>query len=193
MDKAVFLDRDGVINRKATTEDRYITRWEDFEIFPCVSEAIARLNSGGFQVIVVTNQRAISKGLLTEAELGSIHRRMCEHLTAEGAIIDRIYYCPHDLDPPCTCRKPQPGMLFQASLECHIELAKSWMVGDSEKDVEAGRRAGCRTIRIMGDLGSKGASCADLVAPSLSAAAHEILNLQSQVMRGAPRKGQRAW
>jgi D-glycero-D-manno-heptose 1,7-bisphosphate phosphatase len=168
MYKAVFLDRDGVINRKAPSEDEYITLWDEIEILPGVGQAIAWLNRLGFKVIVVTNQRGVAKGLVTIAQLELIHKRMCQHLARRGARIDGIYYCPHALDPPCTCRKPKPG----------INLAVSWMIGDSEKDVEAGKRAGCRTARLITDPKSTH-TLADVVAPSLIAAIPKMLELQS--------------
>ena len=177
MNKAVFLDRDGVINRKASSEDEYVTRWEEMAILPGVAEAIAQLNRVGFQVIVVTNQRGISKGLITTAELESIHHRMCEHLACAGARIHAVYYCPHGLEPPCTCRKPQPGMLLAAARGHDIDLAASWMIGDSDKDVEAGKRVGCRTARLISD-GKPADSGADVLASSLLAAVPKILELQ---------------
>jgi len=178
MNKAVFLDRDGVINRKAPTEKDYVTRWEEMEILPGVANAIVRLNRAGFRVIVVTNQRAVAKGLITTAELEAIHHRMCQHLAREGASIDAVYYCPHGLEPPCACRKPQPGMLLQAARAHNIDLASSWMVGDSAKDVEAGKRAGCKTVRVVSGAKSTDRD-ADVVAPSLIAAIPKILELHS--------------
>src|SRR5215831_6533466 len=109
MRKAAFLDRDGVINRKAR-EGEYVTRWEEMEILPEVGKAIALLNQAGFLVIVVTNQRCVAKGLITTGELEVLHRRMLEALANDGARIDAIYYCPHEAQPPCRCRKPKPGM-----------------------------------------------------------------------------------
>lgn len=174
MNKAVFLDRDGVINRKAPTEGGYVTSWEEMEILPGVAQAIECLNRAGFQVIVVTNQRAIAKGLITPEQLESIHERMCEYLASAGAKIDAIYYCPHELEPPCACRKPQPGMLLEATRAHDIDLAASWMIGDSEKDVEAGKRAGCRTVRLATDPQATGTG-ADMVSSSLLAAIPRIL------------------
>jgi D-glycero-D-manno-heptose 1,7-bisphosphate phosphatase len=174
VNRAIFLDRDGVINQKAPTEEEYVTCWEEMAILPRVPEAISLLNHTGFQVIVVTNQRAVAKGVLSIAGLESIHYRMCEYLAARGANIDAIYYCPHELHPPCGCRKPAPGMLFEAAREYNIDLTASWMIGDSEKDVEAGISAGCRTVRIVAGnafIESK----ADLVMESLLTSTHKIL------------------
>ncbi len=186
MNKAVFLDRDGVINRKARAEGEYITRWEDMEILPGVGEALAWLNRVGFQVIIVTNQRAVAKGLITIEQLDAIHRRMCQYLSRAGARIDGIYYCPHVLDPPCTCRKPKPGMLLEAARAHDIDLAASWMIGDSEKDVEAGKRAGCRTARLIKNGESTNGS-ADVVASSLPAVIHKIFKLDEPYLTSSNR------
>ncbi len=148
MNKAAFLDRDGVINRKAAG-DGYITRWEEIVFLPGVAQGIALLNRSGFRVIVVTNQRCVAKGLVTIRELDWIHRRMCEVLAGAGATVDAVYYCPHELEPPCSCRKPRPGLLLDAAREHGITLTESWMIGDSDADIEAGRNAGCRTARLL--------------------------------------------
>ena len=180
MNRAAFLDRDGVINRKARSEDSYITCWDELEILPGVAEAITRLNRLGYLVIIATNQRSIAKGLVTTAELDTIHQRMCEYLLAAGARIDAVYYCPHEIEPPCGCRKPQPGMLFDAAKVHDIDLRASWMIGDSDKDVEAGKRAGCKTVRLIDD-GKLSNSGADMVVSSLLDAALRIVELQEQV------------
>ena len=153
MKRAIFLDRDGVINKKAPEGD-YVTRWEDFEFLPGIAEAIAEINRARIRVIVVTNQRCVAKGLVTSADLEALHRRMREVLAEHGAMIDAIYYCPHDVDPRCRCRKPSPGLLFDAARDFEIELAGSWMVGDSELDVTAGKNAGCKTAFLLSDKGT---------------------------------------
>lgn len=173
MKRAVFLDRDGVINRKAV-EEGYVTRWEDFHFLPGAIEAISLLVGAGWSVIVVTNQRCIAKGLLTVSELETIHRKMLHQLQESGADLEAIYYCPHEKQPPCTCRKPLPGMLLTAAHEHQIDLASSWMVGDSEKDVEAGKRAGCRTVLIT--LNSRAESeFADFFEQTLLDASRRVL------------------
>ena len=175
MPKAAFLDRDGVINRKAP-EGQYVTRWEDFEFLPRVAEAIALLGGAGFSVIVVSNQRGVAKGLLTIAELELIHERMLKQLAAASAHLTAVYYCPHDSAPSCACRKPAPGMLFQAAREHRIELASSWMVGDSDIDMEAGKAAGCRTVRVLTN-GTLPEIAGDLTAHSLFEAAEQLIQL----------------
>ena len=177
MIRAAFLDRDGVINRRPP-EGQYVTRWEEMQILPGVPEAIALLTQAGFCVLTVSNQRCVAKGLLTAAELESIHKRMCQDLASQGAEITEVYYCPHGLDPPCGCRKPAPGMLLTAARAHQIDLSESWMIGDSDIDIEAGRKAGCRTVRILtGDGVPKEAG--DLIAPSLLKAVQQLLELES--------------
>jgi D-glycero-D-manno-heptose 1,7-bisphosphate phosphatase len=184
--KAVFLDRDGVINKNAPEGD-YITRWEDFHILPGVAEGISLLNRAGFFVIVVTNQRCIAKGLITEAELQTLHRQMTEFLARGGAIIDDTLYCPHEMESFCECRKPAPGMLLRAARLHGIDLSASWMIGDSDIDIQAGRSAGCKTVRLLtpevahSDSGrsAQKTSGVDFVAPSFLNAIRHILQLES--------------
>lgn len=173
MKKAAFLDRDGVINRRPPAGE-YVTCWEKLEFLPGVAGAIARLDGAGFQVIIISNQRCVAKGLLTMGELDSIHQRMCKDLAAAGAIVAGGYYCPHDLEPPCACRKPAPGMLLTAARDHDIDLAASWMIGDSEIDVQAGSSAGCRTVRIL-ESHEPRHSVADYFADSLPSAVQHIL------------------
>jgi D-glycero-D-manno-heptose 1,7-bisphosphate phosphatase len=176
MKKAAFLDRDGVLNRKAP-EGQYITRWEEVEFLPGTHEAIRLLNDAGFFVVVVSNQRCVAKGLITVAELESMHAQMRAEFLAAGARIDAIYYCPHDFQPPCSCRKPLPGMLFEAAQTHDLNLAASWMIGDSGHDVEAGRAAGCSTAWLKGRETSAG-SGADVISVSLLDAVQKILQVR---------------
>jgi D-glycero-D-manno-heptose 1,7-bisphosphate phosphatase len=179
MTRAVFLDRDGVINRRPP-EGQYITRWEDMLFLPGVAEAISLLNMAGFRVIVVSNQRCVAKGLITLHELDAMHQRMSDKLGEAGATIEGIYYCPHEEQPPCSCRKPAPGMLLRAASEHHIDLTESWMIGDSDKDVLAGKNAGCKTVRLLEQEGARSGD-ADLFAPSLLQATQQILRESSGI------------
>jgi D-glycero-D-manno-heptose 1,7-bisphosphate phosphatase len=177
MKKAAFLDRDGVINRKPP-EGQYVTRWEELQFLPGVPDAIILLTRAGYEVYVVTNQRGVAKGLLTQDDLESIHQRMRQELAHAGAVVTEVYYCPHEKQPPCSCRKPAPGMLLTAAQSHDLDLASSWMIGDSEIDVEAGRNAGCKTVRIVqGQSVEKNG--ADLSAGSLLDAVRQILALRS--------------
>lgn len=171
--RAVFLDRDGVINRKAPG-DGYITRWQDFHFLPGVAKAIAMLNRAGYRVIVVTNQRCVAKGLLSLEQLEVLHDRMLRRLANAGAKVDDVLHCPHDIDLSCDCRKPQPGMLMEAARRNNIDLSSSWMIGDSDKDVHAGKSAGCKTARVARTNHRAGAM-ATITASSLTAAVRQIL------------------
>lgn len=145
MRKAVFLDRDGLINVQAAPH-HYITRWEDFRFLPGVPAAIRQLNEAGYQVLVVTSQRGVARGMMTMEAVEDIHRHMCAALAEVGARIDGIYVCPHN-EGECHCRKPEIGLFLQAEKDFPIDRAASWMVGDSDTDTEAGQRYGVRTIQ----------------------------------------------
>jgi histidinol-phosphate phosphatase family protein len=177
MNKAAFLDRDGVINRKAP-EGKYITRWEDLHFLPGVGEAIGLLNRAGFLIIVITNQRCVAKGLITLAELEVIHEKMRAELACAGSTLDGVYYCPHEVEPPCMCRKPRPGLLLKAARDHHIDLTLSWMIGDSDIDVQAGRSAGCNTVRLL-QSGESESIQSDLMATTLLDATRNILQWES--------------
>lgn len=143
---AVFLDRDGTINRKAP-EGQYVTSWEQFEFLPGAREAIRDLSRAGIRVIVVTNQRGIARGHMTEADLADIHRRMVAELGQAGAHIDAIYHCPHE--DGCDCRKPGTGMFLRAGAELRgIEFDRALVIGDGQVDVSAARAIGAYAVRL---------------------------------------------
>lgn len=144
MHKAVFLDRDGVINRKANEHD-YIKSWSEFDFLPGVPEAIRCLNKAGFLVLVLTNQRGVARRIMTMDSVDSIHKKMCRELEKAGAHIDKIYVCPHDVGQ-CTCRKPDIGLFLQAEEDFAIDKSMSWMIGDSKTDTQAGKNYGVSTI-----------------------------------------------
>ena len=154
--KAIFLDRDGTINKYVG----FLRNIDDFELIEGVSEAIKKINQSGYLAIVVTNQPVIARGEVTWDELHEIHKKMESLLGKDGAYIDGIYICPHHPDKgfegerleykfDCDCRKPKPGLLLQAAVDFNIDLAQSYMIGDSERDVEAGKAAGCKTSLII--------------------------------------------
>ncbi len=155
--KAIFLDRDGTINQYVG----FLTHTEDFKLLPGVAEAIRQINHSGYLAIVVSNQPIIARGDCTFEALQAIHDKMETLLGSEGAFIDAIYYCPHHPDKgfegerpaykvDCNCRKPKPGLLLQAAQDWNIDLSVSYMVGDSDRDVEAGQCAGCReSLKIV--------------------------------------------
>jgi D-glycero-D-manno-heptose 1,7-bisphosphate phosphatase len=148
--RTVFLDRDGVINRKRPGGD-YVKSWEEFQFLPQVKEALRLLKEAGMRVVVVTNQRGIARRVMSVANLQEIHERMLTELAAAGASCDAIYFCPHDVGE-CTCRKPQTGMFLQVQKDFpDIDFSRSAMVGDSLTDIEAGASLGCRTFLIVDD------------------------------------------
>jgi D-glycero-D-manno-heptose 1,7-bisphosphate phosphatase len=145
--RTVFLDRDGVLNRKAP-EGEYVARWEDFEVLDGAIEALGRLHRAGLRSIVVTNQRGIALGRYSEADVEAIHAKFQELLAASGAPLDAVYVCPHDRGE-CNCRKPLPGLFERAAAEFPgVSAAESVMIGDSFADMEFGKRLGMRTILI---------------------------------------------
>jgi len=140
LEKVVFLDRDGVINRDSAA---FIKTWEEFEFLPGSLEAIARLTRNGFTIIVITNQSIISRGMADLETLSHIHRQMSETVAAHGGRIHDIFFCPHRPEDGCECRKPMPGLIFTARDAHDIDLSRAVMVGDSAKDIECARNAGC--------------------------------------------------
>jgi D-glycero-D-manno-heptose 1,7-bisphosphate phosphatase len=148
--RTVFLDRDGVVNEKML-EGCYVTQWSEFKMIPGVVEAIELLNRAGMRVIVISNQRGVALGLYTAEGVRAIHCEFQKVLASSGAHVDGFYFCPHDKDQ-CKCRKPLPGLFEQAVAEFPgITAASSAMIGDSNSDVEFGRRLGMTTIFIDGD------------------------------------------
>lgn len=167
--KAIFLDRDGTINKYVG----FLRNIDDFELLPNVAEAIRTINESGYLAIVVTNQPVIARGEVTLAELQQIHNKMETLLGAEGAYLDGIYYCPHhphkgyegeipELKIDCDCRKPKPGMLLKAAEDFNIDLSQSWMIGDGENDILAGGAAGCKTVLLGKDQYGQNVTAVDL-------------------------------
>ena len=147
-DPAVFLDRDGVINRDSPD---YITSFDAFEFLPGSIEAIARLKAAGFTVFVITNQSAIHRGLLTLSTLAEIHRHLLRSVEDAGGHIQEIYYCPHRPDENCICRKPLPAMILSASRKYGLDLSSAIMIGDKGSDIACGQNAGCGLTIQVGD------------------------------------------
>lgn len=158
--KAIFLDRDGTINKYKG----FIRAIEKFELLPGVAEAVKRINQEGYLAIVITNQPVIARGEVSVEELREIHNKMETLLGMEGAYIDDIFYCPHHPDKGfegerpeykkvCECRKPKPGLILAAAQKYNIDLSQSWMIGDSEIDMQAGINAGCK-VAFLGERGT---------------------------------------
>ncbi len=194
MTRAVFLDRDGTL-----IENRgYICELSQALVFPFAANAVRRLNRAGYRVIVVSNQSAVARGICSEEQLRALHRGLREHFADQGAEIAAFYYCPFLADAVLPAyrqesplRKPAPGMLLQAAGEHGIDLAASFMVGDSLDDIEAGRRAGCRTVLVRTGHGDESESRLaatgprpDHIVADLAAAAALIVDAGDRPARG---------
>lgn len=164
--KAIFLDRDGTINKYVG----FLRHIDEFELMDGVAEAIGNINDSGFLTIVVTNQPVIARGEVTTEELREIHNKMETLLGQEGAYVDDIFYCPHhphsgyegevkELKIDCTCRKPKPGMLLEAAEKYNIDLQSSWMIGDGDNDILAGIAAGCKVAGIGSQITVQDVPC----------------------------------
>ena len=171
MKQAVFLDRDGVINEVLTNRVKFVNHPSQLYLLPGVQEAIFAFNQAGLKVFVVTNQGGVGLGFMKEASLHRIHEHLMKLLAKADATIDEIAYCPHKPQAGCKCRKPEPGMLFHLADKHGIDLSKSYMVGDRDVDIAAGKRAGCTTI-LVGE-GKKADS--DAAFPDLLHAAEWII------------------
>jgi D-glycero-D-manno-heptose 1,7-bisphosphate phosphatase len=151
--KAIFFDRDNTI----IEDPGYINNPDQVKLLEGVTEPLSELKAMGYKLVVVSNQSAVARGIVTEEALGQIHKRLEQLLAEKGVLLDRIYYCPYHIDGvipkyrrDSDWRKPNPGMLLAAGKDMDINLPESWMVGDSPSDIEAGARAGCRTIMLAG-------------------------------------------
>ncbi len=158
--KVVFLDRDGVINKEVDQ----LSKMKDFKIYSFVAKAVKKINKSDYLAIIVTNQPMVAKGFMTEKDLNEIHKKLETELGLKGAKIDAIYYCPHhpekgfvgevpELKIKCNCRKPLPGLFLKARKDFNIDFKKSYLVGDQERDILAGRKIGCKTILVKTGLG----------------------------------------
>jgi len=149
--KAVFIDRDGVINKDpgGWTKHSYVTKWREFEFLPRALEALKKLNNKGIKAILISNQAGVNKGYFSKKELDEVTAKMLLEIRRNNGNIEDVYYCVHKEEDNCNCRKPKTGLLEKASGQYGIELNKTYFIGDSEVDVIAGRRAGCKTIFVL--------------------------------------------
>jgi D-glycero-D-manno-heptose 1,7-bisphosphate phosphatase len=186
MEKAVFMDRDGVI----IEDSGYPHERDKIRFLPRVGEAIKALNENGFKVIVITNQAGVARGYFTEETVKEVNRHIQKTLAEQGAYINMIYYCPHHTEgvieeykKDCYCRKPNPGMIEKAVCQFNIDLRSSFAIGDHHSDIEAGQRTGCRTILLSnGDSPNNERQIAimpDHVASDLYEAVRWLLKLGS--------------
>ena len=179
--KAVFLDRDGVIN---ADRDDYVKNTDELRVYEFAPQAIRRLNDAGWTVFVVSNQQGIARGIVSQSDLLAIEREIARRVEAAGGRIAGFYYCPHLASDNCSCRKPQPGLILKAAREHGVDLSASVVVGDAERDIMAGKSAGCRTVLVLtGKLGRPDVEhipCEpDFVADTLAEAAEFIESIGS--------------
>ena len=149
MNKSIFLDRDGILNKN---KDDYVKNVSELEIFPFILEPIKKLQSAGFKIIVITNQSAINRGLITKKHLNEIHEKIQSFLIQHNTKIDYFYYCPHTPTENCYCRKPKTGLLLKAIDDFSIDVNNSWFVGDRDSDIQAGQSVGCKTFKIHDNI-----------------------------------------
>ncbi|HWO42617.1 MAG TPA: HAD-IIIA family hydrolase [Candidatus Eisenbacteria bacterium] len=148
--KTILLDRDGVLNEKPPP-GQYVERWRDFRWLPGTLPALRLLHQSGYRIIVISNQAGVARGAISLAELDRIHARMRREAEAAGGAIDAIYCCTHGWDEGCGCRKPKPGLLFQAQRDFQLDLSRTVFIGDDERDAQAAAEAGCRFMAVRED------------------------------------------
>lgn len=150
---AIFLDRDGTLN----IDKGYVYRIEDWEWIPGAIDAIAALKKAGFLVIVITNQAGIARGYYNETDMTNLHNKINKELKEYGATIDEFYHCPHhpEFGAACNCRKPMPGLIYEASHDFDIDLTRSWLIGDKASDIQAGCTADVKSILVLTGYGNK--------------------------------------
>jgi D-glycero-D-manno-heptose 1,7-bisphosphate phosphatase len=144
--KTVFLDRDGVINQDRAD---YVKSWAEFQFIPGSLDALQRLTYAGYRIFVITNQSVINRNMVSEKALQDIHNNMAGAVADQGGHIEAVLYCPHMPEDGCACRKPAPGLMLQAQQRYDINLSRASMIGDSLKDIECARNAGCGTIILV--------------------------------------------
>ena len=146
---AVFVDRDGVINRERRD---YVRQWGEFRFLPGAVETLVALARAGLDVFIVTNQSAIHRGLVSLDDVRRLHQHMVATIHRAGGRVRGVYVCPHTPDEECACRKPQPGLLLRAATEHGLDLARCYLIGDKVSDMEAGQAAGCRCMLVLTGL-----------------------------------------
>ena len=186
---AVFIDRDNTL----IEDPGYISKPEQVHLFPDAAPALVQLHQAGYQIVIVTNQSGIARGLLDEEQLDAIHGRLRELLREQGASFDAVYFCPYLDSPDATVakyrkaspqRKPEPGMLLQAAHDLELDLERCWMIGDAAHDIQAGCRAGCRTILLArnGTADDARRAGSDYMVASLLEAVQMVVKTDAEAM-----------
>jgi D-glycero-D-manno-heptose 1,7-bisphosphate phosphatase len=187
MKRAVFFDRDGTLIEDAG----YLSAPEEVEVLPGAPQAVRRFNRAGFLVVVASNQSGVARGMYTTDDVDRVNERLRQLFAAEGARIDAFYYCPHlstgtvpAYAKECECRKPKPGMLYEAAQDLDIDLTESFMVGDSLRDVQAGRKAQCRSI-LVGSAAELDAETLEGLEALAAPLAHNLLEVAELILPAA--------
>jgi D-glycero-D-manno-heptose 1,7-bisphosphate phosphatase len=183
--RAVFLDRDGVI---CVNRPDHVKSWNEFQFLPAVKKSLAALSRLDLPIIVVTNQALINRGIVPVEVVNDIHQRMIAEVTSVGGRIDEVLYCPHRPDEGCSCRKPEPGLLWQAAERYRLDLSHSYLIGDAATDIMAGNQVGCRTFLVLTGRGPRQIAPAYRAAPgqfkivsNLMEAAFDIAGIESRI------------
>ncbi len=176
MMRAIFLDRDGVICENRAD---HVKSWQEFKFLPGVKESLAALSHLGLPIVIVTNQAALGRGLLTSKTLEDIHQRMIAEITAYGGRVDHIFYCPHRPEDKCDCRKPKPGLLIQAAEALDLDLKNSYLIGDAVTDIQAGLEVGCHNILVLTGRGR------EQLVSALHASSRHFLTVSRSLMEAA--------
>ena len=182
MSGAVFIDRDGVI---CENRDDYVKSWDEFRFIPGAAEALAALTATGLRLFVITNQSAIGRGIITRETVEDMHSRMLDVLRAAGARVEGVLLCPHSPEDACACRKPSEGLFLDAAKQYGVDLSESWLIGDAETDVIAGKRAGCETVLVLTGRGAAQARTAEWLDGKPDLVAHDLVDAAIWVLARA--------
>jgi len=155
--KAIFIDRDGVINKDpgGWTENNYVTEWKYFHFIPGTLEALKILKEKGIKVIIASNQGGVNRGVYSKERLNEINSLMLKEIERQGGAIEEVFYCVHRDEDNCNCRKPKPGLLEMAAKKYGIDPKSTYFIGDDKKDIIAGKRIGCKTVLVLSGKSSR--------------------------------------
>jgi len=178
--RAIFLDRDGVI---CENRSDYVKSWSEFQFLPGAQQSLAALSRLGLPMIVVTNQSAVGRGIISANTVEEIHQRMAAEVTAYGGRIDRVIYCPHHPEEKCECRKPKPGMLLKAAKEMGIELTRSYLIGDAVTDLLAAQQVGCQSFLVLTGRGFQQLISALCLVDQPFTITHNLMGAMNYILR----------
>jgi D-glycero-D-manno-heptose 1,7-bisphosphate phosphatase len=178
--RAIFLDRDGVI---CENRSDYVKSWSEFQFLPGAQQSLAALSRLGLPIIVITNQSAIGRGIISANTVEDIHQRMVAEIAAYGGRIDRVIYCPHHPEEKCHCRKPQPGMLLKVAKEMGIDLTRSYLIGDAVTDLLAAQQVGCQSFLVLTGRGFQQLISALCLVDRQFTIIHNLMGAMNYILR----------